>query len=65
MRMKKENERSGLKVNITKKKKTKIMESGPIITWQIQGEKVEVVTDFLILGSKITADGDFSREIRR
>ena len=66
MRMKKENERSGLKVNIKKKKKkTKIMESGPIISWQIEGEKVEVVTDFLFLGSKITADGDFSREIRR
>ena len=41
------------------------MESGPIISWQIEGEKVEVVTDFLFLGSKITADGDFSREIRR
>ena len=65
MRVKKENERSGLKVNIKKKKKTKIMESGPITSWQIEGEKVEVVTDFLFLGSKITADGDFSHEIRR
>ena len=66
MRVKKENERSGLKVNIKKKKKkTKIMEYGPITSWQIEGEKVEVVTDFLFLGSKITADGDFSHEIRR
>ena len=47
------------------KKKTKIMASGPITTWRIEGEKVEVVTDFLFLGSKINADGDCSRGIRR
>ena len=52
----------GLKLNIHK---TKIMASGPIISWQIEGEKVEAVTDFLFLGSKITADGDCSHEIRR
>ena len=46
-------------------KKTKIMASGPITSWQIEGEKVEAVTDFLILGSEITADGDCSHEIRR
>ena len=57
-----ENERASLKLNI---KKTKIMASNPITTWQIEGEKVEVVTDFLFLGSKITVNGDFSHEIRR
>ena len=62
MRVKEESERAGLKLNI---KKSKIMESGPITSWQIEGEKVEVVTDFLFLGSKITADGDCSTEIRR
>ena len=62
MRVKEESERAGLKLNI---KKSKIMESGPITSWQIEGEKVEVVTDFLFLGSKITADGDCSHEIRR
>ena len=46
-------------------KKTKIMASGPITSWQIEGEKVQVVTDFLFLGSKITADGDCGHEIRR
>ena len=50
------------KLNI---QKTKIMASGPIISWQIEGEKVEVVRDFIFLGSKITADGDCSREIKR
>ena len=60
--MKEESERAGLKLNI---KKTKIMASGPITSWQIEGEKVKVVTDFLFLGSKITADGDCSHEIRR
>ena len=60
--MKEESERVGLKLNI---KKTKIMASGPITSWYIEGEKVEVVTDFLFLGSKITADGDCSCEIRR
>ena len=62
MRVKEESERVGLKLNI---KKTKIMASGPITSWYIEGEKVEVVTDFLFLGSKITADGDCSCEIRR
>ena len=51
-----------MKLNI---KKTKIMASGPIISWQIDGEKVEAVTDFIFLGSKITADGDYSHEIKR
>ena len=64
MRVKEESERAGLKLNI-KKKKTKIMASGPITAWQIEGERVEVVTDFLFLGSKFTADGDCSHEIRR
>ena len=63
MRVKEEIERVGLKLNI-KKKKTKIMASGPITAWQIEGGKVEVVKTFL-LGSKITADGDCSLEIRR
>ena len=60
LRVKEEREKAGLKLNI---KKTKIMASGPITSWQIEGEKVEVVTDFLYLGSKITADGDCSCEI--
>ena len=65
MRVKEESERAGLRLNIKKKKKkTKIMASSPIIAWQIEGEKVEVVTDFL-LGFKVTADGGFSHEIRR
>ena len=51
-----------MKLNI---KKTKIMASGPIISWQIDGEKVEAVTDFIFLGSKITVDGDCSHEIKR
>ena len=62
MRVKEKSERASLKLNI---KKTKIMASGPITSWYIEGEKVEVVTDFLFLGSKITADGDCSHEIRR
>ena len=62
MRVKEESERAGLKLDITK---PKIIASGPITSWQIEGEKVEVVTDFLFLGSKITADGDCSHEIRR
>ena len=61
MRVKEESERADLRLNI---KKTKIMASGPIIVWQIEGEKVEAVTDFLFLGSKITVDGDCSHEIR-
>ena len=62
MRVKEERERADLKLNI---KKTKIMSSGPVTSWQIEGEKVEVLTDFLFLGSKITADGDCSQEIKR
>ena len=62
MRVKEESEKAGLKLNI---QKTKIMASGPITSWQTEGEKVEVVTDFLFLGSKITEDGDCSHEIRR
>ena len=58
--MKEESERASLKLNI---KKSKMMTSGPITAWQIEGEKVEVVTDFLFVGSKITADGDCSHEI--
>ena len=61
MRVMEENEKAGLKLNI---KKTKTMASGSITSWQIEGEKVEAVTDFLFLGSKITADGDCSHEIR-
>ena len=57
MRVKEESERTSLKLNI---KKTKIMASGPITSWQIEGEKVEIVTDFLFLGSKITENGDYS-----
>ena len=62
MRVKDESERAGLRLNI---KKAKIMASSPITAWQIEGKKVEVVTDSLFLGSKITADGDCSHEIRR
>ena len=62
MRTKEENEKVGLKLNI---QKTKIMASGPITSWQIGGETMETVTDFLFLGSKITADGDCSQEIKR
>ena len=62
MNVKVENEKAGLKLNV---KKTKIMASGPITSWQIEGEKVETVTDFLFLGSKITADGNCSHKIRR
>ena len=60
--MKEESEKAGLKLNI---QKTRIMASGPITSWQIEGEKVETVTDFIFLGSKITADGDCSHEIKR
>ena len=62
MRVKKESEKAGLKLNI---KKTKIMAYGPITSWQIDGETIETVTDFIFLGSKITADGNCSREIKR
>ena len=62
LRVKEESEKAGLKLNILK---TKIMASGPITSWQIKGEKVETVTDFLFLGSKITANAVFSYEIKR
>ena len=57
IRVKEESDRTGLKLNV-KKKRNKIMASGSITSWQIEGEKVEAVTDFLFLGSKVTADGD-------
>ena len=62
MKVKEESEKVGLKLNI---QKTKIMSSGPISSWQIDGETVETVADFILGGSKITADGDCSREIKR
>ena len=62
MKVKKESEKVGLKLNI---QKTKIMASGPITSWQIDGETVETVTDFILGGFKITADGDCSYEIKR
>ena len=62
MKVKEESEKVGLKFNI---QKTKIMASGPIPSWQIDGETVKTVTDFTFLGSKITADGDCSHEIKR
>ena len=62
MKVKEEREKVGLKLNI---RKTKIMASGPITSWQIDGETVETMTDFIFLGSKITADGDCSHEIKR
>ena len=62
MKVKEENEKVGLKLNI---QKTKIMASSPIISWETDGETVETVSDFIFLGSKITADGDHSHEIRR
>ena len=61
MRVKEKSEKASLKLN---SEKTKIMASGPIAAWQIEGEKVEVVTQFLFLGSKITADSDCNHEIR-
>ena len=60
--MKEESEKAGLKLNI---QKTKIMASSPITSWQIDGETMETVSDFIFLGSKITADGDCSHEIKR
>ena len=69
MRMKEEDERAGLRLNIKKKKtnnnNTKIMAPSPITSWEIEGGKVEAVTDFLFLDSKIIVDGDCSHEIRR
>ena len=62
MKVKEESEKVGLKLNI---QKSKIMASGPITSWQINGETIETVTDFIFLGSKITADGDGSHEIKR
>ena len=62
MKVKEESEKFGLKLNI---QKTKIMASGPIISWQINGKTVETVAEFIFLGSKITADGDCSHEIKR
>ena len=62
MKVKEESEKVGLKLNI---QKTKIMASGPITSWQTEGETVETVTDFIFGGSKITADGDCSHEIKR
>ena len=62
MKVKEESEKVGLKLNI---QKTRIMASGPITSWQIDGETMETVTDFILGGSKITADGDCSHEIKR
>ena len=61
MKVKEESEKLGLKLNI---QKTKIMASGPITSWQIDGETVETVRDFILGGSKITADGDYNHEIK-
>ena len=62
MKVKEKSEKAGLKLNI---QKTKIMASGPITSWQIDGETMETLTDFIFLGSKITADGDRSHKIKR
>ena len=62
MKVKEESEKAGLNLNI---QKTKIRTSGPITSWQIDGKTMEKVTDFIFLGSKITADGDYSQEIQR
>ena len=62
MRVRKESEKAGLKLNI---QKIKIMASGPITSWQIEGEEVEAVTNFIFLGSKITTDGDHSHEVKK
>ena len=62
MRLKEESEKAGLKLNI---QKIGIMASGPITSWQVEGEKLEIVADFIFLGSKITADGDYSHETKR
>ena len=62
MKMKEDSEKAGLKLSI---QKTKIMASSPIISWQIDGETMETVTDFIFLGSKITAVGDYSHEIKK
>ena len=62
MKVKEESEKADLKLNL---QKTKIMASGPITSWQINGKKIETVTDFVFLGSKITGDGDYSHKIKR
>ena len=62
MKVKEESGKVGLKLNIEKRK---VMASSPITSWEIDGETVEIVSDFIFLGSKITADGDFSHEIKR
>ena len=62
MKVKEESEKVGFKINIHK---MKIMASGPITSWEIDGEKMETLSDFIFLGSKITSDGDFSHEIKR
>ena len=62
MRVKEESEKPGLKLSI---QKTKVMASSSITSWQIDGERMEIVTDFIFLGSRITADGDYSHEIKR
>ena len=62
MKVKEESEKAGIKLSI---QKTKIMASGPITSWQVDGETMETVTDFIFLGSKITSDGDCSHEIKR
>ena len=62
VKLKEESEKPGLKPNI---QKTKVMASGPITPWQIDGETIEMVTDFIFLGSKVTAEGDCSHEIKR
>ena len=62
MKVKEESQKAGLQLNI---QKTKIMASSPLTSWQIDGEKMETVTDFTFLGSKITADGDCSHEMKR
>ena len=62
MKVKEKSEKAGLKLNI---QKTKIMASGPITSWQIDGETMEIVRDFIFLGSKITADGDCSHKVKR
>ena len=62
MKVKQESEKASLKVNI---QKTKVMASGPINSWQIDGETMETLTDFILGGSKITADGDWSHEIKK
>ena len=62
MKVKEESEKPSLKLNV---QKTKIIVSGPITSWQVDGETMETMTDFIFLGSKITADGDYSHEIKR